>query len=263
MTGKSHPAVLVTASMETARKIAVALEARRLRPLLHPTIRQKTLPPGDRAQEALAAPRDYRCIAFTSPAAVRSFFELCEVLEVPRSAWEGTARAAVGAATASALEEVSLPATVIGEEGALSLARLLLERAIVTAGDRVLQPRAARARPELEETLRDAKVLLIPLEVYETGLIEGQEAEALRAALRGPRRPAAVAFTSPSTLEGFLAATGEAGRQALLDGSVLALCLGKATRGALVAAGIPVAGEADAPTPEALAELAATRLAAP
>ena len=181
----------------------------------------------DRALEQLSG---YQWIVFTSPTGVRIFFEQmrgknCDIRKL------GAAKiAAIGQGTKKALEERGLfvdlmPAVYDGESLGKELAGQL------SAGERVLIPRASRGNQKLTELLRETGALVDDVPTYDTVYVnspvirEGQEFE------NGGIQCAV--FTSASTVKGFVEGT-----PGLDYTKVTAACIGKQTKAAADAYGM-------------------------
>jgi hydroxymethylbilane synthase len=134
----------------------------------------------------------------------------------------GVRLAAVGAATAQALEQVGLQAELVGQAGARALAAALAPS--LGTGGRVLFPCAEGARDELEEELRRAGVAVERLELYRTRL---------RGDLRLDTSAAVRLYLSPSAVTAALPAERAA------SPSARRVALGPSTAAALAEAGFP------------------------
>ena len=172
-------------------------------PLACPTIRIADPVESGPLNEAADHVDDYDWIVFTSTNGVDRFFE---ALEARGRGWpEGTPVAAIGPATAEALEERGVPPSLQpGEYVAEAVAEALIEAGM--EGRRVLLPRAAGARAVLRERLEAAGALVDEVPAYESRPDEEGIAE-LRSALdRG--EVDMVTFTAASTVEHFVSLAG-------------------------------------------------------
>ena len=159
--------VLVTRTRGQASTLAEALAAEGARPMLLPAIEiaRRADPDAVRAAvEALRA-RAHAWVAFTSANAVEAWFDLVRDAGEDARLFAGTRLAAVGDATARALEARGLspdlvPARASGE----GLAEALAERGV--EGARILVPRAERADPALVERLRASGAAIDEVTLY-------------------------------------------------------------------------------------------------
>jgi uroporphyrinogen-III synthase len=211
-------------------------------------------PPADPAPLAGAvecAP-SYDWLVVTSPHAARRWLEAWAA--GPHSAVRQRIPAAVtGPATASVLREGGWPVERTGDE--YSACGLL--DAFAAAGDaggsRVLFPCSNLAGDELPEGLRRLGADVERIVAYRTVPTPPDAVELRRAVEAGTVH--VVTFTSPSTVEGFLAGA-DATTASLVRRRLAAVAIGATTAGALEAAGWP-AIVADDASVEALADAAA------
>ncbi len=254
--------VVVTRPAEQAASLAEPLERLGARVLLAPTIRIVPRPWDDEVAAAVEGLASYGLVVFTSRNGVDSFLDHLETAGrrpesgpvpgsmTPRPLAPGVLVAAVGSATASALEERGVAVDLVPDEFiAEGLVSTLEQEGIVPAGTRVLLPTARRARPVLPDALRARGAQVDVLAVYDT-----VAAETL--ALPPAELAAAdfITFTSASTAEELAALVGAAlaaggapaGSQALAELLVgVRVCsIGPATSAALGALGLHVAVEA-------------------
>jgi uroporphyrinogen III methyltransferase/synthase len=196
--------VLVTRAREQAGGTASLLREAGAEPVVVPTI--EIHPPADpaplaRALEALRAGA-YRWVAFTSANGVERTWEALSLARADTRSFGSVQVAAIGPATARALESRGLRPDVIAKEfKGEGLAESMLA-AIRGAGaaPRVLLARAAKARDVLPETLRQAGCDVDVVPAYETRAPDGALLQQLTAELAG-RRLDVVLFTSSSTVE--------------------------------------------------------------
>jgi uroporphyrinogen-III synthase len=195
-------------------------------------------------EDALARLNEYRWVVFTSVNGVRWFFELAG----QRAQGMSDVRvAAVGPATAAALRERGIEASVLPEEFvAESLAEALLREAI--DGARVLLPRAASARDVLPDALRAKGAVVDDVPVYRN-IVPPELAEAAEALFSGAGRPDWVTLTSSSTVKNLLAAVGHE----RLAGVKLA-SIGPVTTATAVQHGLEITAEAEPYTLDGLVD---------
>jgi uroporphyrinogen III methyltransferase/synthase len=229
--------VVITRAAAQAGALRDALEADGARVVLMPTIVIE--PPADWAplDAALDHAADYRWVIFTSVNGVemtrRRLAERGRGVEVLR----GRRVAAIGPATAAALDAWGLPAELVPDEYvAEGLARRLAEA--VDAGDRVLLPRAAETRDLLVRELTSLGARVDEVAAYRTRPAKGTSAE-LKARLRGGAVDV-VTFTSSSTVRHF-AALFAPGEMASLMRGVRVACIGPVTRATAETLGLATA----------------------
>ena len=142
--------VLVTRTRRQASSLAEALRAEGAEPVLLPAIEIARRADPEAVRAAIEALRAGACdwVAFTSGNAVEAWFDLVREAGEDARLFAATNIAAVGAATARALEARGLSADLLPERASgTGVADALLERGV--EGARVLVPRAERADPAL------------------------------------------------------------------------------------------------------------------
>jgi uroporphyrinogen III methyltransferase/synthase len=155
---------------------------------------------------------------------------------VPRE----TRVAAIGPATAGALEEIGLRVDVVPEEfRAEALIEAIRDGSL--AGRRVLLPRAKVAREVLPEKLREAGAKVVVPPAYET-VPSSEGKEALARELEAGSIDC-VTFTASSTVENFVGAFGAEGASRLLAGARV-VCIGPITADTARGFGLGVDAEA-------------------
>jgi uroporphyrinogen III methyltransferase/synthase len=210
--------ILVTRARDQAGGTAAQLREHGAEPVVIPTIEIR--PPSNREPLA-AALRDlaggaYRWAVFTSANGVEQVWASLEATGADARTFGAAKLAAIGPATARALEGHGLRPDVVAKEfrgeglAADMLAAMGLgptasgapPDAASTARPeaRVLLPRAAKARDVLPETLRAAGCRVDVVAAYETHLPPAETAVALASELESGRVDA-VTFTSSSTVE--------------------------------------------------------------
>jgi uroporphyrinogen III methyltransferase/synthase len=196
--------VLVTRAPEQAASTAALLRELGGDPWVVPTIDLR--PPEDgaplaRAIQALRAGA-YAWVVFTSANAVERTWDALFAAGGDARAFGRANLAAIGPATARALEARSLRADVMAKEfRGEGLAEALLGAMSGAVGPvRILLPRAAKARDVLPEALRAAGYRVDVVPAYETHPPSAETGELLASELeRG--RVDAVTFTSSSTVD--------------------------------------------------------------
>jgi uroporphyrinogen III methyltransferase/synthase len=166
----------------------------------------------------------FNWIAFTSANAVLAVVRELERHDLRRGAGLTVKVAAIGTATADAIAGHfgAMPAVVAETQSAAGLA----DTAWIRPGESVLLPVSDLARPVLQTALAARGALVTAVQAYRTVLGTGGE-DVPRMLIRGEID--AVAFTSPSTVTGFVARhLRESGRRPVLNGVVVA-CIGGTT----------------------------------
>ncbi len=226
--GTSRLKVLILRAEEQAGELAAAVQDLGMEPVVYPTIRIHPPERWDALDEALRrlAGGAYDWLVLTSANGVRYVWDRLATLGL---ALPPSLRVAViGPATARALAERGVTADVMPKA---YVAEALVEALGDVRGASILLARADRARPTLREQLvaRGANV---------------DEVTAYRTVIAPPSTPPPmvdiIAFTSPSTVEGFLTASG--GR--LPPPPTRVVCIGPITARAARTAGLPVHAEA-------------------
>jgi uroporphyrinogen III methyltransferase/synthase len=227
--------VVVTRAAAQAGVLRDALEADGARVVLAPTIVIE--PPADWAplDAALAQAGAYRWIIFTSVNGVDMVRRRLGERGRGADALRGPRLAAIGPATAAALETWGLtPELVPDEYVAEGLARRLA--GVLVPGDRVLLPRAAETRDLLVRELGAQGATVDEVPAYRTRPADGTGAAVKALLARG--EVDVVTFTSSSTARHFAAlfAPGELGP--LMRG-VRVACIGPVTRATAEGLGLP------------------------
>ena len=213
----------------------------------YPCIATEPVTPCPEMEEALRQIQEYQWLAFTSSTGVEVFWTCLRGLGLDARALGGVKLAAIGSATAGALEACGLSADLVPEVyDAAHLGAALAER----ASGRVLLLRAEEGSPALTEQLEKRGRPYRDIAIYRTQY-SNPRSEQLRQALEAGELDY-VTFTSASTVKGFVSATG-----ADVDYSgIVGLCIGEQTAAEARKHGIPVKIAAEA-TIDALARLAA------
>lgn len=203
-----------------------------------------TMPPADASAfaAAVAALDQFQIVAVTSRAGA-----LAVATALRESGSRGSSPscrfAAVGAATARALREAGLAASIVSEGTGADLARAIL-LSCDAQGLRVLLPRAAAATPDLPAVLRAAGAEVVEVEAYRT--VPSPDLGRDLAALQHPEGIDVWVVQSPSAVAALMATDG-----AFMRSSLIA-CLGPTTSAAARAAGLTVAVVADFPRADEL-----------
>ncbi|MCP4904188.1 MAG: uroporphyrinogen-III C-methyltransferase [bacterium] len=248
--------VLVTRARAQAAELSGALRATGATPVIVPMIELAAIASGPGAEEidrAVASVAAYSTLVFTSSNAVRFFVRALEAKRGSVGAslapalrvfciGEVTARAALGAGL-----PVHLIASGRGDAEAL-LAQLL--PALSGDRERVLIPRSQIGRSVIADGLRAAGAEVDSVAFYENRRPTIEEAD-LRAQLKAGELDA-LTFTSPSTVDHFLACLDDESRAAA--GRCMIAAIGRTTARRLEAVGLPAAVVPDRPEISAMIE---------
>ncbi len=236
--------VLITRPEDQAEEFAEKLRALGAEPVVLPAIELQ--PPGnwapvDRALQKLQG-GGYDWVVFTSANGVRFALERLHQRELDIEALKGAKLAAIGPATARALQNAGLtvefvPSTYVAEAIAEGLGDV--------RGKRVLLLRADIARPDLRELLGQRGARVEEVAVYRTRPAR-REPDLVQRTLRSVD---VVTFTSGSTVHALLDALDDA--RAALDGVIVA-CIGPITARAACGRGLLVHVEAKEHTTDGL-----------
>ena len=225
--------ILITRPRNQAETFAKNLAGAGFEPVFFPVIEIRPIEDNialDRALEKLAC---YDWVVFTSVNGVQVVFDrLVHPVSMGKGAGEGAVRvAAIGPMTARALESRAVQPDFVPED---YVAEAILPGLGDLRGRWVLLPRAEIARPALPEAIVAAGGVPHEVAVYRTVLAEPdpEELDALKAGVD------VIAFTSPSTVENFVAIARRVGLDPLdLPGAPRIACIGPITGQAAEAAG--------------------------
>lgn len=199
-----------------------------------PTI--KILPPEntESLDRAIGNLSEYDWLVFTSVRGVEFFSERMAAAGKLANGFSGVKVAAVGPATAGALERLGRKPDYVPSE-------FLSEQISIGIGDvngkRFLLPRAEIASKALPEALRNRGAIVDEVVAYRTVIPDGLSQERCRSILKEGVDVAA--FTSPSTVRNLARIVGSSGLEAILNGVKVA-CIGPVTAEAARELGIHV-----------------------
>lgn len=241
--------LVVTRAERQSSGLQSLLEREGAEVLLLPTI--ETVPPTSYAplDAALRAAEGFAWLVVTSANAVRVIGERLQQLGLSTDALAGLRIAAIGSATATALEELQLKAELVPER---AVGEALAEALVpLAANARVLLVRAATARDVVPVALIAVGAHVTIADAYRT-IVPEAAGERARAIFTGDVLPDAVVFTSGSTVTHLLAVLERA--QIALPSSVACVSIGPITSAALREAGMQVSAEARSANLESLVD---------
>ncbi len=229
--------VLVTRPWEQAGTLSEKLRELGCEVLALPAIEitaPENFEPLDRAIEELPS---FRWVVFTSANGVNYFFKRLFDLGYDTRRLFSARVCSIGPKTAQALKNYGIAADCMpGEYRAEEVASLLLK--LVSAGDRVLLPRADIAPPSLARSLRETGAEVVEVTAYRTvkpagaGKPDGQDSIHMLQA----GKIDVVTFTSSSTVRNFVEITGI--DPATLNRLTRVACIGPVTAGTAEQLGI-------------------------
>ena len=253
------PRILITRSPHQASALADQLRAHGAEPILIPTIEfadPTTFAPLD---AALAHLDTFHWLLFTSANAVEAFTKRVQQSPNPYPLIPNPYLkiAAIGSATARALEALNLPVHLLPPQAiAESLTEALLPHALQPDGSptRFLLLRAETARNHLPDTLRAAGAHVTIAPVYRN-VIPSDSIAAIRQLFSSRDQwPAAITFTSSSTATNLLALLEISGLRLPLE--ILRISIGPITSQTLRDLNYPPYAEAAEPSiPSLVAEI--------
>lgn len=247
--------VLVTRPRNQSGELTELIEERGGEPVIYPVIQTRfpTNPGAVRELDrALASLETFDWVIFTSTNGVDFFFARLIELEIDIRTMRKAKIAAVGRKTAKALAERCLVAEVVPDKfQAEDLLYAMLPG--LSAGQKVLLPRADIAREYLPRAMGTLGLEVIEVDVYET-VAADENADELIDLLRN-RMIHVATFTSSSTVRNFWSLLSDRGENpvALLDGVEIA-CIGPKTMETAVKFGLTVTRLAKEATVASLVE---------
>jgi len=192
--------VVVTRARHQASSLVALLEEQGACVTQFPTIEIQPLDDYVEVEEAILTLAQYDWLVFTSVNGVSHFFEQLMLTGLDSRILGGCEVAAIGPATAEALEKKGIRPDFVPEKYvAESVVKGLLEKGI--AGKKVLIPRALKAREVLPQELAKAGAEVRVLPVYET-VIAKKGADRFRERLAQGEIDC-VTFASSSTVDNF------------------------------------------------------------
>jgi uroporphyrinogen III methyltransferase/synthase len=197
--------IVITRAQEQAGNLALRLRALGAEAIELPAIEIRPADDYAALDSAIGNLSGYDWLIFTSANGVRYFLERLDRSTLDIRAIRGCL-AAIGPATRAALESLHLKVDRMGVE---FVAESLLDAFASedVAGKRILLARAAVARDTLPAGLRARGAIVDVAPAYRTGPPDDLASRA-HELLDGPRKPDWITFTSSSTVQNVVAATG-------------------------------------------------------
>ncbi len=220
--------ILITRPRLQAAELGERLAALGAIPIYLPTIEIAPLLDYAKLDEALKNLARYQWIIFTSVNGVAAVWERMSGLRAGTSPAPTTKVAAIGPATAKALADQGVEAAFVPEE---YIAEAILDGLGEVRGQRILLPRADRAREVLAVELRRQGAVVDEIAAYRT-VPAVPDPEGLAELQHGVD---AITFTSASTVRSFVEQLGRPPDEALVA------CIGPITAQAAEAVGLKVA----------------------
>ncbi|MDO8749990.1 MAG: uroporphyrinogen-III C-methyltransferase [Dehalococcoidia bacterium] len=243
--------IVVTRSRDQASTLADLLAREGADAVELPTIQIAPLADPDKSGLLRQAARElasYQWVMFTSANGAEALWQAILKEGLDARALGGVRLAAIGSATAEALERHGVHPDVVPEEYVSeALAEAL--RGQIRPGDRILLPRAEEGRPLLAEALRSMGAEVTQVVAYRT--LAPEESRAKASALLAEGKIDAVTFTSSSTVRNLVKLLG--GDVTLLRKPAIA-CIGPVTAATARELGLTVHVEAKVHTIPGLVE---------
>jgi uroporphyrinogen-III synthase len=254
-----RPLVLVTRPAAADGRLAGLLEARGFEVVSIPTVATEPVPRGGPLDDAVARLGEYDWIVLTSAAGVGALADARRRLGLGPLRTSGhTKWAAVGQATARALEAAGGRPDVVPDTARAAALPAAMDSALPVAGTRILLARADAADRELPGALEAAGAVVEDIVAYQTIEAPSTSLEPIAAALADPRLVGAV-VASGSAARGLLRLAERSARLAEVRRLRL-VSIGPSTSRAVREIGLEVAAEAQSPDPESLAAAVAAAL---
>ncbi len=208
--------ILVTRPRAQAAELCDKLAALGATPIVFPTIEIAPLDNYTALDRAIRQLAQYQWLIFTSVNGVKAFWDRLDVVGAGITPMMRVA--AIGPATASALQAHDVTVTLIPDE---YVAEAIIESIGTVRGQRILLPRADIAREALAVELRQRGAIVDEIAAYRT-LPAQPDPNGLLELRRGVD---VITFTSSSTVRNFVALVG----QASIPPQALIACIGPIT----------------------------------
>jgi uroporphyrinogen-III synthase len=195
--------ILITRARHQANRLAEALEAQGAEVLRLPAI--EILPPESYAHldAVLAVISGFDWLIVTSANGAAVLGERLQFLKISSASLQHLQVAAIGPATAVALDRIGLKVSAMPEEYVAEAVVAMLKEKV--CGTRVLLVRAAAARDVIPERLQQCGADIHVAAAYRTVIPGGSIELASELFKEGKPLPDAVTFTSSSTVDNFFA----------------------------------------------------------
>jgi len=238
MTSLTGRRIVVTRPRGQAADLCGKLAALGAIPIQFPTIEIAPLQDYTALDQAIARLAGYQWIMFTSVNGVSAFWQRLEVVGKNSNALDGIRVAAIGPATARALEKRGIAAQFIPDE---YVAEAMVEGLGDVHGQGILLPRADIARQALADGLRKMGAIVDEIAAYHTLIVDahGSETLNLRAMLQRGEIDA-ITFTSASTARGFVQAIDLRAEIKNPNSKIVIACIGPITAQTVRELGLPV-----------------------
>jgi len=226
--------IVITRPVTQAEDFAALLHAEGARVISFPTI--TIVPPEDYGDldKVIARLTEYRWIIFTSANGVSFFLARLRELGKDMRDLKDIRICTIGPATAAKLEESGISVDLVPEEY-ISEGVVKAFRKIDIRGEKILLPRAERARDVIPEELAKLGAKVDVVTAYRTVGSGKKKAELGKLLKEG--KVDVITFTSPSTVENFMAIMGQ---DYVTPKKVRVACIGPVTAEAAKRAGLPV-----------------------
>jgi len=241
MTSLAGKRILITRPRAQAADLTDRLAALSAEPILFPTIEIAPLEDYTALDQAIARLETYQWVIFTSVNGVAAFWQRLTGAGKNERAFNGIKVAAIGPATAQALEKHGVRATFIPDE---YVAERILDGVGDVNGQQILLPRADIAREALAIELKQRGAIVHEIAAYRT-LPAVPDPRGLAELRRGVD---AITFTSSSTVRNFVVLVGRETAGAAV------VCIGPITARTALEVGLPVDRVAERYTIEGLVE---------
>jgi uroporphyrinogen-III synthase len=243
------PLVLVTRPSGAADPLVEVLRERGYRVAAVPTVLTGPAAPGGPVDDALARQSGWDWIVVTSAMGARAVGDA--LTRTGRKTLDGARWAAIGSATAAALDAIGVPVALIARDSSgMGIAAELGARWHLR-GRRVLLARADAASPDLPMALRGAGAVVEDVVAYHTLEAPPESAVAVADAL-ADEDLAAVVVASGSAVRGLMALASDAGLARRAVG-IPAVSIGPSTTAVARDLGFVTIVEAERPSVEGLA----------
>ncbi len=238
MTALTGRRIVVTRPRMQAADLCDKLAALGAIPIQFPTIEIAPLDDYTALDHAMARLADYQWIIFTSVNGVSAFWQRLEAARKNMNALDGIRVAAIGPATARALEKRGIAAHFIPEE---YVAEAMVEGMGDVRSQGILLPRADIAREALADGLRKKGATVDEIAAYHTLIVDAHDSETLnlRAMLQRGEIDA-ITFTSASTARGFCQAIDLRAEIKDPNSKIVLACIGPITAQTVRELGLPV-----------------------